>query len=56
MTFDYANSPWVGDKTLARIYYEDLEELDNPTVVLDALRLSGPPDGYITITPGVTFC
>jgi hypothetical protein len=51
--FDYENSPWVGDKTLARIWYEQLEELNNPVLVREALRLSGGnPDSAITIGAG----
>jgi hypothetical protein len=51
-TFDYENSPWVGDKTLARIWYEQLEELNNPVLVREALRLSGgSPTSTLTIDP-----
>ena len=37
--FDYENSPWVGDKILARIWYEQLEELNNPVLVREALAV-----------------
>ena len=51
-TFDYENSPWVGDRTLARIRYEQLEELNNPVLVREALGLSGGnPTSTITIDP-----
>jgi hypothetical protein len=47
MTFDYESSR----KTLARIHYEELEDLDDPVLVLDAVRRSGVgPDRDITIT------
>jgi hypothetical protein len=50
--FDYENSPWVGDKTLARIWYERLEELNNPILVREALGFSGgSPTSTITIDP-----
>jgi hypothetical protein len=51
-TFDYENSRWVRDKTLARIYYEELEELDNPVLVREALGLlPADPTHDISIGP-----
>jgi hypothetical protein len=52
-TFDYENSRWVRDRTLARIWYEDLEELNNPVLVREALRFGGDPTSAISVGPRV---